>query len=537
MKVLVADKLSTAGVEWLTSQAGVEVDVRPGLLPKELAEAISDCDGLIVRSGAKVTAEVLAAAPKLRGIARAGVGVDNIDVPEATARGVLVMNTPDANTISTAELALTLMMALSRKVSPANASLKAGEWNRKAFQGTQLAGKTLGVIGLGRIGRAVAERAMALEMRVVAYDPYFPAHAQVGFVVLSDLAELCRQADYVTVHVPASDETLGMIGREQIAEMKPTCRLINAARGGVIDEAALADALEAGAIAGAALDVFTAEPPESAVHRRLIEHPNVLAVPHLGASTAEAQDQVSVDAAMELVAALQGEEVRNAVNAPGFDSALPPTLRPFTQLAQRLGTILSAVTQGALKKVEVSYCGEIGSLNVAPVTTHLLAGLLAPRFNVPVNVVNAPGLARDRQIEVVTSTCETSREFTNLMEVTVQTDRVARRGCGTILDGRYPRITSLDGYRMELKPEGHVAILFNKDCPGVIGHYGTVFGDAGINIADMTVSRMSEGMAVVALNLDTAPSAKVMEQVRAIDFVTEAHIMELPPLPEANERG
>ena len=537
MKVLVADKLSAAGIEWLASQPDVEVEVQPGLSPEELAKIAGDCDGMIVRSGAKVTADVLAAAPKLRGIARAGVGVDNIDVVEATSRGVLVMNTPDANTISTAELAITLMMALSRKISPANASLKAGQWDRKPFQGTQLAGKTLGVIGLGRIGQAVAERAMAMEMRVIGFDPYFPPHAQTGFTVLQDLAAVCSQADYITVHVPKSDETLGMIGAAEIAQMKPSVRLINAARGGIIDEAALADALDTGQVAGAALDVYTAEPPASDVHRRLIDHPNVLAVPHLGASTEEAQDQVAVDAAKELVGALRGEEVCNAVNAPGFDGALPESIRPFTQLAERLGTILSAVTQGTLMKVEVSYCGDIGSMNVAPITTHLLVGFLAPRFDVPVNVVNAPVLAKDRQIEVVTTLSETSREFTNLMEVTVQTDQVARRGCGTVLDDRYPRITSLDGYRMELKPEGHVAILFNKDCPGVIGHYGTTFGDAGINIADMTVSRMSEGVAVVGLNLDTAPTPEVMAQIRAIDFVTEAHAMELPPLPDANDRG
>jgi len=536
MKIFVADKLSEAGLAWLADQDDVTVEVKPGLSPEELAAAIGDSDGLIVRSGARVTADVLAAATGLRAVARAGVGVDNIDLPAATAKGVLVMNTPDANTISTAELTLTLMMSLSRKIAAANASLRSGEWNRKAYQGTQLAGKTLGVIGLGRIGQAVAERALALQMRVIGYDPYFPAQGQAPFAVVQDLAQLLGQADYVTVHVPKSDETAGMIGAAQFALMKLAARVINAARGGIIDEAALADALEAGQIAGAALDVYTAEPPESDVHRRLIEHPNVLAVPHLGASTEEAQDKVAVDAAMELVAALRGQEVRNAVNAPGFDQALPETLRPFALLAERLGTILSAVTQGAVGKVVVGYCGEIAAMPVEPITTHVLAGLLGPRFDGPVNVVNAPVLAKERGIEVVTSTSQTSREFTNLLEVTVFSDGHSRCGCGTILDGRYPRICSLDGYRMELKPEGHVAILFNKDRPGVIGRYGTVFGDAGINIADMTVSRMSEGVAVVGLNLDQAPSADVMAQIRAIDFVTEAHVLELPPLPQTDDR-
>lgn len=531
MKILVADKLSAAGIAWLESQDDIEVDVRPGLSPEELAKVAGNCDGMIVRSGAKVTAEVLAAAGKLRAVARAGVGVDNIDVAEATTRGVLVMNTPDANTVSTAELAVTLMMALSRRISPANASLKAGQWNRKEFQGTQLAGKTLGIVGLGRIGRAVAVRAAALDMNVIAFDPYFPESADSPIELAAGLDDLCARADYITVHVPKSDETLGMIGREQLALMKPTVRLINAARGGIIDEAALADALEAGGVAGAALDVYTAEPPEADVHRRLIDHPNVLAVPHLGASTEEAQDQVALDAAQELVAALRGGEVRNAINAPGFDGALPKMLRPFAQLAERLGMILSAVTSGAVRKVEVTYRGELGQMNVQPVTTHLLVGLLQGKFDGPVNVVNAPVLAKQRYIEVAQTTSETARDFTNLLEVTVQTDSASRRGSGTIFDGRYPRITSLDGYPMELSPQGHVAILFNEDRPGVIGRYGSVFGDAGINIADMTVSRMSEGIAVVALNLDQAPSADVMAQIRAIDFVTEAHALDLPPLP------
>ena len=531
MKILVADKLSRVGLDWLDSQDDVEVTSRPGVSPDELADIVGDFDGLIVRSGAKVTAEVLARADKLRAISRAGVGVDNIDVPAATARGVLVMNTPGGNTLATAELTLTLMMALSRKVAPASASLKAGRWERKAFQGTQLAGKTLGVVGMGRIGRAVAARAVAMEMCVLAYDPYLAVVPGEGDVeVVKDLADLCRRADYITVHVPKTPETAGLIGAEQIALMKPTVRLINAARGGIIDESALADALEAGKIAGAGLDVYTAEPPESAVHRRLIEHPDVLAVPHLGASTAEAQEQVALDAGQQLVEALRGGEVRNAINAPGFGGRLPEVLQPYTELAARMGALLSGITPGALMRVEVLYRGPIAGMNVAPVTTHLLVGLLARCVDEPVNVVNAPVLAAERGVELETITAAKSRDFANMMEVTIHTDLGSRHAAGTIFGTSSPRVVELDGYRMELQPVGHVAILFNEDRPGVIGRYGTVLGEAGINIADMTVARMGGDMAAVGLNLDAAMPREVIDRILAIDFVTEAHVLHLPPL-------
>jgi len=537
MRILAADKLSPAGLEWLSQQDGVKVDNKPGLSPKELAAIVGDYDGMIVRSGADITAEVLACAGKLRAIARAGVGVDNIDMSAATARGILVMNTPDGNTIATAELTITLMMALSRKIAPANASLKTGQWDRKAYQGTQLAGKTLGVIGMGRIGRAVAARAVALEMQVLAYDPYLAVMPGEGDVtVVKDIDDLCRQADYISVHVPKTAETEGLIGAEQIALMKPSVRLINAARGGIIDEKALADALEAGKVAGAALDVYTAEPPNGEVHRRLIEHSDVLAVPHLGASTAEAQEQVSLDAAQQLIEALRGGEVRNAVNAPGFTGRLPEVLRPYTELATRMGTVLSGMTPGALTRVEVLYRGAIAEMNVAPVTTHLLVGLLAHCVDEPVNVVNAPVLAAERGVELETITAAKSRDFANMMEVTIHTDRGRRRAAGTIFGTSSPRIVELDGYRMELEPVGHVAILFNEDRPGVIGRYGTVLGEAKINIADMTVARMRSGMAAVGLNLDAAPPQDVIDRILVIDFVTEAHVLHLPPLPGADDR-
>ena len=532
-KVLIADKLSQIGTDWLADQEDVEVTVRPGLPPEELAGIVGQYDGMIIRSGVKVDEAVLADPGRLKCVARAGVGVDNVDVPLATSKGIIVMNTPGGNTLSTAELALTLMMALSRKISPANASLRSGEWNRKAYQGTQLAGKTLGVVGMGRIGRAVAKRAHGLDMRVLGYDPFFAGGCPQGTVeMVKDLTELCKRADYISVHVPRSPETLGMIGAEQLAAMKPSARLINAARGGIIDPEALLEAVEAGRIAGAALDVYLAEPPNSEAERKLIQHPNVLCVPHLGASTEEAQEQVALDAAQQLVEALRGGEVRNAINAPGFDQALPADLRPYTELAMRLGTIMAGITPGALEKVEVIYRGPISEMNVSPITTYLLVGLIAPRMEQVVNVINAPVLAKQRGVEVEQITSAKVREFANLMEVTVTTDQAKRTSMGTIFGNRFPRVISIDGYRMELKPEGPVVIIVNEDRPGVVGRYGSIFGGNRINIADMTFSRkLKVGMALVGINLDQPPSDEVMKEIRGIDFVESAWYLNLPELP------
>jgi len=533
MKVLIADKLSQVGIDWLEQQEDVEIANKPGLSGEELAKIVGEYDGMIIRSGAKVTAEVLEDSGNLKCIARAGVGVDNVDVPVATGKGIIVMNTPGGNTLSTAELAITLMLALSRKVSLANASLKSGEWNRKAFQGTQLAGKTIGVIGMGRIGKAVAKRAAAMEMRVIAYDPFFAGQCPEGtFEMVKGINELCKRADYITIHTPKSAETAGMIGPEQFAVMKPSCRLINAARGGIIQPEALLKALQEDKVAGAALDVFLSEPPSNEAEQELIQHPDVLAVPHLGASTEEAQEQVALDAAQQLVEALRGGGVRNAINAPGFDKALPDTLRPYAELASRIGAILANLTTGAISKVEIVYRGPIADMNVSPISTYLLVGLLQPHLEQTVNVINAPVLAKQRGVEVQQITSAKVREFANVMEVTVHTDELKRTATGTIFGNRFPRVIALDGYHMELKPEGHVVLILNDDVPGVLGEYGTVLGRNKINIADLTFSRkMRSGLAVVGMNLDQAPSKEVMDEIVALEFVHKATYLELPPLP------
>lgn len=541
MKVLVADKLSQVGLDCLAGQEDVQVDVKTGLSAAELAEVVGDYDGMIIRSGVQVTEEVLANPGKLRCIARAGVGVDNVDVPTATAKGIIVMNTPGGNTVSTAELAMTLLLSLSRNIAPANASLVGGEWNRKAYKGTQVAGKTLGVVGMGRIGRTMAARAEGFEMRVLGFDPYFSGKPEgVDVEMVKDLDELLKRCDYLSVHVPKNSDTAGMIGAEQLALMKPTARIVNAARGGIVEPAALLEALNNDKLAGAALDVYLSEPPEDESEKALIQHPKCLCVPHLGASTEEAQEQVAIDAAEQLVEAIRGGQVRNAINAPGFDKAIPAEIRPYTELCQRLGHILAGITPGAASKVDVIYRGPIADVNVKPLTTYLTAGLITPYVEIPVNVINAPVIAERRNLEIETVTSSKVREFTNLVEVTLHTDKAKRTAAGTIFGSRFPRVVNIDGYRMELKPEGHVVIIVNEDKPGVLGRYGSVFGKNEINIADMTFSRkMRSGLAVVGINLDQEPTEAVLKEVRELEGVQEVYALQLPVLPpdESGEEG
>lgn len=533
MKVLIADKLSPVGVDWLKKQKDVEVASHPGLKPAELAKIVGEYDGMIIRSEVKVTAEVLEEPGNLRCIARAGVGVDNVDVPAATAKGIIVMNTPGGNTTSTAELTWALMLAMSRKVVPANTSLAAGKWERKKFQGTQLAGKTLGVVGMGRIGTAVAKRALAMEMRIVAYDPYFAGQCPEGsFEMVKSLAELCKRSDYITVHVPRSPETMGMIGAQQIALMKDGVRLINAARGGIIDPVALLAGIESGKVSGAAIDVWSKEPPESEAEKKLITSDRVLAVPHLGASTEEAQEQVAMEAAAQLVEALRGEGIRNAVNAPGFDRALAPLMRRYAELAQRMGTILTGIAPGAVKKVEATYRGDISRENVSVLTTYLTVGLLSPHVE-DVNIINAPVIAAGRGLEVEVVTTARSKDFASLVEVEIQAGQRKRTATGTVFANKFPRILAIDGYRMEMMPEGPLAILFTDDQPGVIGHVGVTFGAAGVNIAHMTFGRKkSTRKSVIAVNLDSKPDQQVIGKFAEMDFVDEVYSLVLPVLTD-----
>jgi len=528
IKILVTDKLAQEGLDLLASMDDVDVTVKTGLSEDELAALIGDYDGLIIRSDTQVTEKVLEKSGRLRGIARAGVGVDNVDIAKATEKGIVVMNTPDGNTISAAEHTIALMMALSRHVVQGCTTLKAGKWDRKKFVGTQLMGKTLGVIGLGRIGLAVALRALGLKMKVIAYDPLAAPEAaqEAGIEICPEVDDLCRQCDYLTLHIPVTDETRGLINAERIGLMKPTARIINVARGPVINEEDLYAALKSGKLAGAALDVFAQEPPEN---RGFEELDNCVVTPHLGASTEEAQIEVAIDAAQELVDALRGKQMRNAVNVPGLDKSLPEIVKKYRLLAERLGLLISRITPGAIQKVEVTYRGEIAQLETSAVTTAFLVGLLQQHFEENVNVVNVPGLARNRGINVDEVKNTESQDYSSTLGVRVVTDKVDRSVLGTIYGKKNLRIIRVDDYELEITPEGPIIVIFNDDRPGVIGHVGTICGKHNINIGTMGVGRVkAENRAVLAIDIDEAPGDEALEELCRQDFVKSVYFCELP---------
>ena len=528
LRILVTDKLAQEGLDLLSSMDDVEVTVKTGVSEDELAEMIGDYDGLIIRSGAQVTAQVLANSGRLRAVARAGVGVDNVDVPAATQKGVMVMNTPDGNTISAAEHTVALMMALSRHVVAGCTSLKSGKWDRKKFMGTQLMGKTLGVIGLGRIGMAVARRALGLKMKVIGYDPLaVPESAQeAGVEVVETVDDICRQSDYITLHVPVTDETRGMINAKRIALMKPTARIVNVARGAVVNEEDLYAALADNKIAGAALDVFWQEPPENRSFEQL---DNCIVTPHLGASTEEAQVEVAIDAARELVDALRATQIRNAINVPGLDKSLPELVKRFRPLAARLGTLISRITPGKFQKAEVTYRGEIAAVDTAALTTSFLVGLLQQHFEEPVNVVNAPVLAKQRGLSVDEVKNTDARDYASVMSVRLVTDKLERRVTGTIIGKGIPRIIGVDDYAVDVSPEGTIMMIFNDDRPGVIGAVGSICGQHGLNIGTMGVGRVKdENRAILAISMDEVADDAAIKAFQEQDFVKSVFVCELP---------
>jgi D-3-phosphoglycerate dehydrogenase len=527
IKVLITDKLAQEGIDLLNSIDGVEAVVKTKVSEDELAKIIGEYDGLIVRSDTKVTAKVLTNPGKLKGVARAGVGVDNIDVPAATRKGILVMNTPGGNTLSAAEHTIALMLAMSRNVVPACNSLKSGAWDRKKYMGNQLSGKVLGVIGLGRIGMAVAKVAKGLNMKILGYDPLAaPADVEkVGVEVIDKLERIFKEADYITVHVPKNEQTLNMIGAEQIKMMKPTVRLINCARGGIINEDALYNALAEKRIAGAALDVFPKEPPEN---NRFAEFENCLVTPHLGASTEEAQVEVAVEAAEILVEAIKGGAVRNAVNAPSAAGAMAPIVRQYAELARRIGTLVSAITTGHIKKVGVQYRGTIAEAAVEPVTLYFLIGLLQQHFDMPLNMVNVGILAKERGVSIDETKNTEAKDVAASFSAKVVTDKVTRTVTGSVFGGKLLRIIELDGFNIEMTPQGAVLVIFNDDKPGVIGAVGTICGKHKINICTMGVGqKLEERKAVLAVSLDREPDAKAVEELGRLDFVNEIYVCKL----------
>jgi len=524
-KVLVSDKLSAQGLEILEQAAGIEVDYRPGLAPDALLDAIADADGLVIRSGTKVTGDVIARAERLRVVGRAGIGVDNVDVAAATARGIAVLNTPEGNNVTTAEHAIALMVALARHIPQSTASMKAGKWEKSRFTGLELYNRTLGVVGLGNIGRIVASRGQGLGMRVVAYDPHIsPEHAAKLDVELLSLDELLSRADVITVHVPKTKETAGILGVDAFARARHGVLVINAARGGIVDEAALLDALGSGQVGGAALDVFEKEPPDP--QHPLIQHERVICTPHLGASTAQAQLNVAVAIAEQVRDFLLDGIVRNAVNLPSVSAEVLEQIRPYVTLGEKLGRFQGQLCPGAVDEIEISYAGEVAEHRVAPITIAVLKGLLESVTD-RVNMVNAPIIAQERGIKVIESKASRTQDFASAISTRVRgcTDRLI---AGAIFHGGQPRIVRIDDFMLEAIPEGSTLLITNHDRPGVVGTVGTILGESGINISRMQLALVRErAEAAMLVNVDSSPPEAVLERLRSLPHMIAVQLVEL----------
>ncbi len=527
-RVLISDKLEPQGLD-LLRQANIELDERSGLKGDDLKAALRAADGVIVRSGTRLTADLLEDPGKLRAVVRAGVGVDNIDVAAATRRGIVVMNTPGGNTVSTAEHTITMLMALSRHIPAADASMKAGRWDRGKFVGTQLAGKTLGVVGLGRIGREVARRAAGLDMKVVGFDPFLSTDraAQLGIEATADLATLLPRCDYLTVHTPLTDETRDLIGAPQLALLRKGARVLNCARGGIINEEALAEALRSGHLAGAALDVFVVEPPPA--DHPLLKLPNVVTTPHLGASTVEAQTSVAIEAAQLLVDFLTRGVVGFAVNMAAVDRTELEELRLYVDMARRLGLLHAQMCHGAIQRAELSYRGEVARRSTRLITSAFAAGLLEYRLDQSVNVVNAELLARERGIEIVEQSSGKKGDFSTLITADVTTDKKTYTAAATLFGNQYLRLVQLGPYRLDTYMDGVMLIFTHRDVPGLIGFIGTIFGKHQVNIAQMTVGRqIAGGEAIAVLNLDSMPPDEAIKEVKAHPQISSVGLVKLP---------
>ncbi len=529
-RILISDKLESFGLD-LLQQAGLEVDNRPNLgkdLPA-LKEALQAADGVIIRSGTTLTADLLDQPGKLRAIVRAGVGVDNIDVAAATRRGIVVMNTPGGNTVSTAEHTVAMLLALARHIPAADASLRQGKWDRNKFVGTQLAGKTLGVVGLGRVGREVARRALGLDLKVVGFDPVLAPEraAQLGIESVPDIDALLPRCDFLTVHVPGGAETVNLIGAAQLAKLKPGARVINCARGGIVNEEALAEALKSGHVAGAALDVFVNEPPGD---HPLLKLPNVVATPHLGASTAEAQEAVAREAAQLMTDFLLRGVVGFAVNMAAVDRTELAELRLYVDMAHRLGLLHAQMAQGSLRRVELNYRGDVANRSTRLVTAAFAAGLLESRLAQDVNIVNAELLARERGIEIVEQLSPKAGDFRTLIRAHVTTEKKSYTAAATLFGDQYLRLVQLGPYHLDSFMDGVMLLFTHRDVPGLIGFIGTIFGKYQVNIAQMTVGRqVPGGEAIAVLNLDSPPPEEALQEVRAHPQISSLSVVKLPP--------
>jgi D-3-phosphoglycerate dehydrogenase len=519
-RILVLEGLTERGMEVLRRE-GWSIDSRKGMPAAELAKIVEPYHALTIRSGSQVTAEVLEAAAKLRVIGRPGVGVDNVDLAAATRRGVVVMNSPGGNIVSTAELSVGLLLALARNVPRADAAMKAESWDRKSFAGVELHGKRLGVVGLGRIGREVAARCRALGMEIVGHDPFVaPALAEALHVKLVSLDELLQGCDFVTLHTTLTKETRCLLGREALARVKPGVRIVNAARGELIDEQALLAALESGRVAGAALDVHAQEPPTD---WRLARHPRVVATPHIGAQTAEAQERVGTDIAVQVRDFLKGGVIQHAVNFFSLSGDLYDQVRPAMDLAERLGLFLAQVCRGPIERVEIGLYGDLREIDPKPILPAAVAGILRPVLAESVTLVNALQLAAERGVEVLESTSSAPVAFSNLMALRLKTAEEDVSVAGTLFGRNHLRLVDVDGVEVDAIPQGSVLFVKNDDTPGVVGHIGTLLGESGVNIARMTVGRKpGSGRAVMLIEIDSEVPPSVLEALRAVPGIRDA---------------
>jgi D-3-phosphoglycerate dehydrogenase len=501
-KVLISDKMDPKAAE-IFRERGIDVDVITGKTKEELIAMIGDYDGLAIRSSTKVTADVLAAATNLKVVGRAGIGVDNVDIPEASKKGVIVMNTPFGNSITTAEHAIAMMFALARQIPEADLSTQAGKWEKNKFMGVELTSKTLGLIGCGNIGSIVAERALGLRMKVVAFDPFLtPERAIELGVEKADLETLLAKADFITLHTPLTDQTRNILSRENLAKAKKGVRIINCARGGLIDEEALKEALDSGHVAGAALDVFAKEPP--AADHPLFGTPNFICTPHLGASTDEAQVNVAIQVAEQLSDYLLTGGITNALNVPSLSAEEAPKLRPYMSLAEKLGSLVGQLAHDNLTSISIEVEGAAADLNIKPITAAVLTGLMR-RYSDAVNMVNAPHLARERGLDIREVRHDREGDYQTLVRVTVATEQGDRSVAGTLFGNNEPRLVEMFGIKVEADLDGNMLYIVNEDAPGFIGRIGSTLGDAGLNIGTFHLGRRAAGgEAVLLLSIDSA---------------------------------
>lgn len=519
-KVLVSDPISDMGIQQLYDASDIAVEKKTGLSEDELVAIIGEYDALLVRSQTKVTERIMAAGSKLKVIGRAGVGVDNIDLEAATKRGIVVINAPDGNTIATCELTFAMMMSVARQIPQAYKKTTSGVWDRKTFVGVELRGKTLGIIGMGRIGSEVAKRAKVFGMEVLGYDPFLTEErAEKIGVKLHTVNEIAEQADFITVHTPLTNETRGIIGSAQFALMKKGVRIINCARGGIVDEGALVEAIEQGIVAGAAFDVFVDEPP--AADHPFLNNPKIIVTPHLGASTIEAQENVAIDVSEEVLHILRGEPFKNAVNMPPVPAAILGKLQPYFTLGEKLGRFVGQMSEGAVQEIVVNYSGELADVDTTPLTRYIVKGVLSNHLGSEVNIVNALHLAKTRDLGIVTQTSTATKGFTNLVTVKLRTKQEERTIAGTLLAGFGERIVQIDQYPVDVAPVGNLLLISHNDKPGIIGRVGTLLGSIDVNIATMQVGRKGiGGSAIMVLVVDKPATDNVVKELSKLPELT-----------------